>query len=228
MAYDTDAQAWFTKVATLGTGFTTPWQNAANQLILDLKSASLFSKLTALYLFNVEQLGQEVVNAVAPATLQMTQGGTVALTADTGIASDGTSGYYDTNFAFTTVSPFSIGTLIVSSPASQPSLTGDLANASMICDIIPSNGGTTAVVRLGMTNSMTWANTSSSGHFAVTRAGNAVVGYQNGVQKATASAANFALTGGDLLWMRRQNTYTKAQFGAAWLAQATLDRKSVV
>lgn len=218
--YDVDAQAWFDKVAGITTGFTDPFKTKGNNLIVALKAAGLFTQLQALWTFGVEVLGQEVVNAVSPNNYLMTKGGTTVLTAGDGIASNGTTGYYDTNYPLATATNISIGAVVAASAVGQPSISGNLNNSSMVCDMVPTSGGTAVAMRLAMTNLLTWANVVPTGHFAITRSLNAVAGYQDGVQKATISAANFTLPGDDLLWMRRAAVFTLSRLGIGYIATA--------
>ena len=50
-SYDADAQAFFTAVASGGDTLTTTEKDATNQLVLDLKSASIWSKMNVIYPF---------------------------------------------------------------------------------------------------------------------------------------------------------------------------------
>ena len=48
-AYDADAQAFFDRVTTAGGTLTTTEKNATNQLVLDMKSAGIWSSMKAIY-----------------------------------------------------------------------------------------------------------------------------------------------------------------------------------
>jgi hypothetical protein len=94
--YDTDAQAFFTRVTTAGGSLTTTEQQATNTLVLSLKGYSIWSKMKAIY---------PMVGASAAACAQnlksssftgsFTSGWTFA---STGVTPNGTSAYMDTDF----------------------------------------------------------------------------------------------------------------------------------
>ncbi len=92
-AYDTDAQAFFT-----ASGITdTTQKNAVNQLVLDLKSNSLWSKIKALYPIVGGNATAHSYNLVNTSLYQgtFTSGWTHS---STGMLPNGTSAYFDTNF----------------------------------------------------------------------------------------------------------------------------------
>jgi hypothetical protein len=94
--YDADAQAFFDRVTTAGGTLSTTEKNATNQLVLDMKSAGIWSSMKAIY---------PMVGASAAACAQnlksssftgsFTSGWTFA---STGVTPNGTSAYMDTNF----------------------------------------------------------------------------------------------------------------------------------
>ena len=47
--FDADAQAFFDRITTSGGTLTTTEQNATNQLVLDMKSAGIWSAMKAIY-----------------------------------------------------------------------------------------------------------------------------------------------------------------------------------
>ena len=93
-SYDADAQAFFDRVTAAGGTLTTTEKNATNQLVLDMKSAGIWSAMKAVY---------PMVGASAAACAQnlksssftgsFTSGWTFA---STGVNGDGTSAYFDT------------------------------------------------------------------------------------------------------------------------------------
>jgi len=93
--YDPDAQAFFDRVTTAGGTLTTTEKNATNQLVLDMKSAGIWSAMKAVY---------PMVGASAAACAQnlksssftgsFTSGWTFA---STGVTGNGSSTYFDTN-----------------------------------------------------------------------------------------------------------------------------------
>ncbi len=92
--FDPDAQAFFDRVTTAGGSLTTTEKNATNQLVLDMKSAGIWSSMKAVY---------PMVGASAAACAQnlksssftgsFTSGWTFA---STGVTGNGTSAYFDT------------------------------------------------------------------------------------------------------------------------------------
>lgn len=94
-AYDADAQAFFDRVATAGGSLSTTEKNATNQLVLDLKSYSIWTKMKAIY---------PMVGASAAACSQNLKSSSFTGTfnggwtyASTGATPNGTSAYMDTN-----------------------------------------------------------------------------------------------------------------------------------
>jgi len=95
-AYDADAQAFFDRVTTAGGTLTTTEKNATNQLVLDMKSAGIWTAMKAIY---------PMVGASAAACAQnlksssftgsFTSGWTFA---STGATPNGTSAYMNTTF----------------------------------------------------------------------------------------------------------------------------------
>jgi hypothetical protein len=91
--FDVDAQAFFDRVTVAGGTLTTTEQNATNQLVLDMKSAGIWSAMKAIY---------PMVGASAAACAQnlksssftgsFTSGWTFA---STGVTGNGTSSYMD-------------------------------------------------------------------------------------------------------------------------------------
>ena len=94
-AYDADAQAFFDRVTTAGGTLTTTEKNATNQLVLDMKSAGIWTSMKAVY---------PMVGASAAACAQNLKSSSFTGTfssgwtfASTGATPNGTSAYMDTN-----------------------------------------------------------------------------------------------------------------------------------
>jgi hypothetical protein len=92
--FDVDAQAFFDRVTTAGGTLTTTEQNATNQLVLDMKSAGIWSSMKAIY---------PMVGASAAACAQNLKSSSFTGTftsgwtfASTGVTPNGTSAYFDT------------------------------------------------------------------------------------------------------------------------------------
>ncbi len=93
--FDPDAQAFFDRVTTAGGALTTTEKNATNQLVLDMKSAGIWSSMKAVY---------PMVGASAAACAQnlksssftgtFTSGWTFSAN---GVLGNGSSTYFDTN-----------------------------------------------------------------------------------------------------------------------------------
>lgn len=91
--YDADAQAFFDRVTTAGGTLTTTEKNATNQLVLDMKSAGIWSAMKAVY---------PMVGASAAACAQNLKSSSFTGTftsgwtfASTGVTGNGTSSYMD-------------------------------------------------------------------------------------------------------------------------------------
>ena len=92
--YDSDAQAFFDRVTTAGGTLTTTEQNATNQLVLDMKSAGIWTAMRAVY---------PMVGASAAACAQNLKSSSFTGTfnggwtfASTGVKPDGSTGYMST------------------------------------------------------------------------------------------------------------------------------------
>ena len=92
--FDPDAQAFFDRVTTAGGTLTTTEKNATNQLVLDMKSAGIWSAMKAVY---------PMVGASAAACAQNLKSSSFTGTftsgwtfASTGVTGNGTSAYMDT------------------------------------------------------------------------------------------------------------------------------------
>lgn len=95
-AIDPDAQAFFNRVTTAGGSLTSTEQAAINQLVLDLKTYSLWSKMKAIY---------PMVGASSAACAQNLKSSSFTSTfssgwtfASTGVTGNGVSAFMDTNF----------------------------------------------------------------------------------------------------------------------------------
>jgi len=95
-AFDVDAQAFFDRVTTAGGSLTTTEKNATNQLVLDMKSAGIWTPMKAIY---------PMVGASASACAQNLKSSSFTGTfssgwtfASTGVTPNGTSAFMNTNF----------------------------------------------------------------------------------------------------------------------------------
>ena len=94
--YDADAQAFFDRVTTAGGTLTTTEKNATNQLVLDMKSAGIWTSMKAVY---------PMVGSSAAACAQNLKSSSFTGTfssgwtfASTGVTPNGTSAYMNTAF----------------------------------------------------------------------------------------------------------------------------------
>ena len=94
--YDSDAQAFFDRVTAAGGTLTTTEKNATNKLVLDMKSAGIWTAMRAVY---------PMVGASAAACAQNLKSSSFTGTfssgwtfASTGAKPNGTSAYFNTNF----------------------------------------------------------------------------------------------------------------------------------
>lgn len=93
--YDPDAQAFFDRVTTAGGTLSTTEKNAVNQLVLDMKSAGIWTLMKAIYPMvgaSAAACAQNLVSSSFTGTF--TSGWTFA---STGVTPNGTSAYMDTN-----------------------------------------------------------------------------------------------------------------------------------
>ena len=94
--YDSDAQAFFDRVTAAGGTLTTTEKTAANQLVLDMKAASIWTSMKAVY---------PMIGASAAACAQNLKSSSFTGTftsgwtfASTGVTPNGTSAFMDTGF----------------------------------------------------------------------------------------------------------------------------------
>ena len=93
-AYDADAQAFFDRVSTAGGSLSTTEKSAVNQLVLDLKSYSIWTKMKAIYPMVGASAAACAQNLVSSSFTGTFNGGWTY--ASTGATPNGTNGYMDT------------------------------------------------------------------------------------------------------------------------------------
>lgn len=193
-SYDTDAQAFFTAA-----GITdTTQKNAVNQLVLDLKSYSIWSKCIAIYPFVGGDSTKHSYNLKNTAAYQITWSGTVTHDSN-GVTGNGTTGYGDLGI----------------NPSTQ--MTADDTHMSLYCrtagatesksDMGALNGSASAALSLLIRyddafsyyandyvtagSNTTAANTNAQGFWiGVRRGASDGEGYKNGSTFATKGTAN--------------------------------------
>lgn len=98
-AFDSDYQAILDQASTLG--YTAPsasQQTLQNTLVTDLKTAGVWDKLDALYVFATDgDSDYATLNFVAPSSFQATKVNSPTFTANEGFTGNGSSAYLDTN-----------------------------------------------------------------------------------------------------------------------------------
>lgn len=93
VSYDADASAFFTAASITDT----TQKSAVNQLVLDLKSYNIWSKMKAIYPIVGGSASSHAVNLKTPGTYNLTFATGVTHSAN-GMISNGTSGYANTSF----------------------------------------------------------------------------------------------------------------------------------
>jgi hypothetical protein len=94
--FDPDAAAFFARVTAAGGTLTTTEQNATNQLVLDMKSAGIWSSMQAVYPMVGASAASCAQNLVSSSFTGTFNGGVTF--ASTGVTSNGTTGYMATGY----------------------------------------------------------------------------------------------------------------------------------
>lgn len=187
-AYDADAQAFFTAA-----GITdTTQKSAVNQLVLDLKSYSIWTKMKALYPFVGGTSSTHKWNLKDPqdtdAAYRLTFSGGWTHSS-TGVLPNGTNAYAD---AYITNSAMSY-TSIHLSVYSRTNNLGGIAignTTNQYCTIYPRQTGDIFYAGINSPGYISAAMTDSRGHFLATRRGNTdSEAYKNGVSIGTSTDA---------------------------------------
>ena len=186
--YDPDAQAFFTAANITNT----TQKNAVNQLVLDLKSANIWTKMKALY---------PVVGGVASAhAVNLKQPGTFNLTfatgwthSSTGMTPNGAT-YADTSLIPSTALSLNSAHISYYSRTNANSTTVDMGNYDTV-----NNGSTllllrdlnTASIRMNNLTIINYSNTDSYGlHVSNRTASNVITGWKNGTKKVTSAVTS--------------------------------------
>lgn len=118
--YDPDAQAFFDRVATAGGTLSTTEKNAVNQLVLDMKSAGIWTAMRAVYPMVGASAAACAQNLISASFTGIFSSGWTF--ASTGVTPNGTSAYMDTNLI--------PGTNMSNSSASM-GFTNNIANTNL-------------------------------------------------------------------------------------------------
>jgi hypothetical protein len=129
-SYDADAQAYFDAIVTNGGGDPDSTRKTLiDGLVTGLKSDSIWSKITALYLFAAHDSVAARVNLKTPATLASAVN-SPTFTADRGYTGDAVSAYVDTNLTATTITRTDATMFALCNTVSTSSLSPILAYAT--------------------------------------------------------------------------------------------------
>jgi hypothetical protein len=196
--FDPDAQAFFDRVTTAGGTLSETEKNATNQLVLDMKTAGIWSSMKAIY---------PMVGASAAACAQNLKSSSFTGTfssgwtfASTGVTPNGTSAFFNTTFAptsfnsindahlsfysrsNTTYAPYviDIGTNADASSGNNPELS-----------IAMRHSGSTYNTLGSYFFSINYVNATSAFHSISSRTSSTLFkGYKNGTLQATNTTAN--------------------------------------
>jgi len=195
VANDPDAEAFFT-----ATGITDATQKSAvNQLVLDLKSYNIWTKMKAVYPMVGGTSTTHKFNLVNPADtnaafrLTFSTGWTHS---STGAKPNGSSAFANTNFT-----PSTNGMQLNSAHISFYSRTD--SNTYMVemgnwdtttSTLLLLRDSNTLTLRMNNTTNITFSNTNSTGFYKSNRtASNVLTGWKNGVKSVTSSVASTSL-----------------------------------
>lgn len=191
VAYDADAAAFFTAANITDT----TQKNAVNQLVLDLKSASIWTKMKVLIPVVGGVASSHAVNLKTPGTYNLTfQTGWTH--ASTGMTPNGAT-YADTSLIPSTSLTLNSAHISYYSRTNANSLTVDMGNYDNV-----NNGATllllrdsnTASIRMNNLTLINYSNTDSLGlHISNRTASNVINGWKNGIKKVTSAVASTVL-----------------------------------
>lgn len=209
--YDPAAQAFITAA-----GITNATQkDAINQLVLDLKSYSLWTKLTAIYPFVGGTASAHSYNLKDTTQYQITWNGTVTHNSN-GITGNGTNGYGNTGLASNAFGSQNDVHVSVYSRTNIDQVSFDMfatnsAETQSLGVAIRFAGGFYMRANTGTYSAVT--NSDSRGHFIATRtASTATKGYKNGSAVITATTASTTPNTFNLYICARNNNNTADLF----------------
>ena len=136
--FDADAQAFFNRVTAAGGTLTTTEKNATNQLVLDMKSAGIWSSMKAVY---------PMVGASAAACAQNLKSSSFTGTftsgwtfSSSGVNGNGINAYFDTNILPTTQLSISSAQISCYINSAVVSLGVAMGNNDLSCFLQPQSG----------------------------------------------------------------------------------------
>ena len=221
--FDSDAQAFFDRVTAAGGTLTTTEKNATNQLVLDMKSAGIWSSMKAIY---------PMVGASAAACAQNLKSASFTGTfssgwtfASTGVTPNGTSAYFDTtlnSFTNLTQTSISFGIYYRSNAVALPiegTYNGDALSISP--------RGVDTYFSIGDYSSIAVSPDSSVGLKAVVRNGSSLKSYINSTQNGTATSSvncpSLSMYLGGLNFNGSPNFFSSNQEAFAFLGDGLTD-----
>ena len=188
-AFDPDAQAFITAAAITDN----TQQNAINTLVLALKGYSIWTKFKAIYPIVGGVASSHAVNLKTPGTYNLTYG-TGVTHSSTGMVSNGTTGFANTNFNPTT--GFTVNDDVHLSFYSRTNLnTAQVEIGSAISGVGPylllniRTSGTTYFIMNENGAYTTGADADSRAFYIGTKNGTTTKGYRNSVNIATRTIA---------------------------------------
>jgi hypothetical protein len=184
--FDVDAQAFFDRVTAAGGTLTTTEKNATNQLVLDMKSAGIWSAMKAVYPMvgaSAAACAQNLVSASFTGTF--TSGWTFA---STGVTPNGTSAYMNTGLNTSIDLTFDDFHMSYYSRTNNSTTGYEIGIADNFVNIIFNygGGGTGYISYRGYD---TFAVTNSTGFQVASLKTTTFKGYKNGVTKISKIAS---------------------------------------
>jgi hypothetical protein len=227
VSYDTDAQSFFT-----ATGITdTTQKNAVNQLVLDLKSYGIWTKMTAIYPFVGGDATKHSYNLKNPAAFQIVWAGTIVHDAN-GFTGNGTTGYGNTGITPSTHlteddTHMSIYSRTSASTASYDMGCNDASNNQMLMRIRTGSDTFQFICYASGTPLNATGNTDAQGFYIGTRrANNDAESYKNGSTAISDSSSDATTRPALAMYICcRNNNGTPAGFTSRNYALATVGLK---
>ena len=230
VSYDADASAFFTAASITDS----TQKSAVNQLVLDLKSYNIWTKMIGLYPICGGSASSHAVNLKTPGTYNLTFA-TGVTHSSTGMKGDGASGYANTNFTPSVNAPSSLNNVHISvySRTNQADFNWDIAASNVISSQSQYLGmylrGTNdlfyvlANVPQSGVSSSTISNNDSRGLFIANRtASNSLKGFKNNVKLLDNSTNSQAIMNIPLFILAANNGGTASSYSTRQLSFASI------
>lgn len=221
-AYDGDANAFFLRVTTAGGTLSDTEKVAVNQLVLDMKSAGIWTPMKAVYPMvgaSAAACKQNLISSSFTGTFST--GWTFA---STGVTPNGTSAYFDTTL-IPSVSLSLNSTHLALYSRTNSAISGFDYNAGSTLEIITKWVDTIFFYAVNSIEISAGTQSSSAGFFSVSRtASNSQKAYYNGTIKNTSTNSSTSLPSVSLIygalnsvpkdyWSNRQTAFLSAGDG---------------